>query len=653
VVDAAENEVPLITSDATGLHLVKMSSQPRGKDYLRSADGGMSLSLEATLDLLAQTIVNALGFQVAVVNLARPDGSLEVVSCAGPSDVRDLLLGQVDSKENWERILTASVEWGRLRFLDHVDVVATKDMLMWIPEIEVLDTPDAWHPDDALFAPLYASDGSLLGVLSVDLPRNHRRPDKVTRDALEAFAVSAALALEHATLRSVTEQAVKGLRHLASHDTVTGVANRSLLLDQLGSAVARRDRFGIPLGLLFIDLNGFKRVNDAHSHAIGDQVLRAVAQRLDEVTRPQDLVARWGGDEFIVLLDDVRDQGAAHELAVRVESSVGQPIPVNDDQFCVSASIGVVYSDEVDTASAEDLMHNADSAMYEAKRQAGCGVTTYDLALRRADERRMRVEQALRTALSESRLVLHYQPIVSVRDGTLAAVEALLRLRTDDGDLLYPDSFMAAADDLDLMVEIEHAIFREACQQAMEWEAAGHSLRLSVNVCARQLAQIDGFETALDRVLKETSFGRERLTLEITEHAQLMTQPRTLPGLRRLTASGIELSVDDFGTGFGSMTQLRALPLQEIKIDGSFVTEAPTERAAAAIVRAHAILASELGVRCVAEGVETLEQHDLLASVGIGLAQGYLYQPPMLAEHVIPSLDALSRRKEVGHLTAS
>jgi diguanylate cyclase (GGDEF)-like protein len=650
---SASHSRPLHLAAPAEVGGVPTAVAPVPEGFLATLDGGMSLSLQATLDLLATTIVNALGFEVAVVNLARPDGSLEVVSCAGPSDVRDLLLGRVDSQANWERILAASVQWGRLRFLDHANVVDTADMLVWIPQMEILDTPDAWHPDDALFAPLYASDGSLLGVLSVDLPRNGHRPDKVTCDALEAFAVSAALALEHATLRSRTEQAVKGLRHLASHDTVTGVANRSLLLERLRAAVDARNRDGVPLAVLFIDLNGFKRVNDAHSHSIGDQVLRAVAQRLCSVTRPPDTVARWGGDEFTILVGDVRDQDAAGELAVRVEEAVSQPITVNNDEFCVTASIGLVYSDETDTASAEDLMHHADSAMYEAKRRGGPGVSTYDTSLRRANERRALVEEVLRTALSRNRLVLHYQPILAVHDGTVTAVEALLRLRTDDGELLYPQTFLPAAEELGLMVDIEHAVLREACREAKRWEAAGHDVRLSVNVCVRQLTEIDDFEGAIQEILDDTSFTADKLTCEITEHAYLDTNAGTLPGMRRLKASGITFSVDDFGTGFGSMTYLRAMPISEIKIDRSFVAHAPTERAAAAIVRAHAILATELGVRCVAEGVETQEQHNLLASVGIGFAQGFLYQAPVLATDVLGRLDALSQGNIVGQLTAS
>jgi diguanylate cyclase (GGDEF)-like protein len=621
-----------------------MSEHGGPQDSLESLDAGASLSLEATLDLLSQTIVHALGFEVAVVNLVQPDRSLKVVSCAGPTDVQDMLMGQVESEERWDRILAASVRWGPLRFLDHAQVVDVSDMLSWIPDIEVRDEPNAWHAEDALFAPLYASDGSLLGVLSVDVPRDGMRPDKVTCDALEAFAVSAALAIEHATLRARTEEAVGRLRHLASHDTVTGVGNRSLFLGRLHAAVTARDSSGLPFGLLFIDLNGFKRVNDAYSHSIGDRVLHAVAQRLCEVTRPEDTVARWGGDEFTILAEDIAGEAAAIDLAERVAQAVSTPIRLDGDEFGVTASVGVVFSDRPDDAAPEELLHNADAAMYQAKRRSDSGVALFDDSLRAAARWRVHVEHVLRTALSRSRLVLHYQPIVAVYDGSVTAVEALLRMRDDNNQLLHPETFLSIAEELGLMVEIEHAVLDEACRQAKLWERAGHHLRLSVNVSVRQLAQIDDFETTLQRVLHDNDLAAEKLTCEITEHAYLAANPRTLQGMRRLTASGVSFSVDDFGTGFGSMTYLRSMPIQEIKVDRSFVVHAPTERASAAIVRAHAILASELGVRCVAEGVETPEQHALLAAVGVGLAQGFLYQTPVPGKDLIERLDQMAAR---------
>ncbi len=628
-----------------------MNQQPSAPpNSLTSSDGGMSLSLQATLDLLAQTIVNALGFEVAVVNLALPDGSLKVVSCVGPPEVRDTLLGTVESNDTWNRILAASGKWGLLCFLDHAEVVDGADMLSWIPDMEVSDEPDAWHPEDALFAPLYASDKSLLGVLSVDVPRDGKRPDKMTCDALEAFALSAALALEHATLRSRTEEAVGLLRHLATHDTVTGVGNRSLLMERLNAAVEARDATGSPFAVLFMDLNGFKRVNDAHSHAMGDRVLRAVAQHLQSMTRPEDIVARWGGDEFTLLADNVRDDAAARELGERVESAISTPIVLGDDEFEVTASIGVAFSSANDKATADDLLHNADAAMYQAKRH-GHGVWVYDESLRVAAQQRLHVEALLRTALTHSRLVLHFQPIIAVHDGSVAAVEALLRLKDDDGSLLHPSAFVSAAEELGLLVDIEHAVIWKACQQAKAWERAGHDLRLSVNISVRQLSDIDAFESVLLGALEDNGLPARKLTCEITEHASLDVSAHTSQGMRRLVAAGVSFSVDDFGTGFGSMTYLRAMPIQEIKIDRSFITHAPTERTAAAIVRAHAILASELGVRCVAEGVESSEQHTLIAAVGVGFAQGYLYQEPVTADQLLDRLDALTLTSEPAQLT--
>jgi EAL domain-containing protein (putative c-di-GMP-specific phosphodiesterase class I) len=248
---------------------------------------------------------------------------------------------------------------------------------------------------------------------------------------------------------------------------------------------------------------------------------------------------------------------------------------------------------------------------------------------------------------------LHFQPIVAVHDRSVVAVETLLRLRDDDGNLLHPSSFVAAAEELGLLVDIEHSVIRNACRQAKLWEQAGYDLRLSVNVSVRQLADIDGFESALLGALEDNKLPARKLTCEITEHASLDASSHTLQGMRRLVAAGVDFSVDDFGTGFGSMTYLRAMPISEIKIDRSFITHAPSERTAAAIVRAHAILASELGVRCVAEGVETQDQHAFVASVGVGFAQGYLYQDPVPGDQLLERLAALTSSAAPSQLTSS
>jgi len=342
-----------------------------------------------------------------------------------------------------------------------------------------------------------------------------------------------------------------------------------------------------------------------------------------------------------VLVDRVPDAATAVAFAERVERAVSLPIHLDGDEFRVTASVGITFSGAGDTTSAGELLHNADSAMYQSKRHGEGGVSLFEESLRRSADRRAHIEEVLRSALDRDRLVVHYQPIIALQDGSVTAVEALLRLRDDDSTLLYPDEFLAAAEELGLLVAIEYAVLREACQQAKTWESAGHKMPLSVNVCVRQLVEIDAFEVTLHRILADSSLPAERLTCEITEHAYLDANSATLTGMRRLTDAGINFSVDDFGTGFGSMTYLRSMPIQEIKIDRSFVAHAPIERAAAAILRAHAILASELGVRCVAEGVETPEQHSMASAVGVGFAQGYLYQEPVPGDALLRHLERL------------
>jgi diguanylate cyclase (GGDEF)-like protein len=324
--------------------------------------------LVAMLDLLAETIVEALGFGVAVINIAHPDGSLEVVSVAGDDDAREVLLGTVDSAEVWEQLLSVGEKWGRLRFLDHRSEDALEMALHWVPKTKPLAVPDAWHPEDALFAPLTASDGRQLGVLSVDQPNDGLRPGPATRKALEAFAVSTALAIEHATLRVRAEASERRFQHLAAHDPLTGVGNRSMLLERLRHALTLAPRHRSLVALVFVDLDAFKRVNDQHTHLVGDLVLTTVAQRLRTAVRSHDTVVRWGGDEFLVLLDRLDDKAAGLEVVRRIESVVAEPISHLGHDVTMTASVGVVFHQPDEETDADELVRRADAAMYRAKR---------------------------------------------------------------------------------------------------------------------------------------------------------------------------------------------------------------------------------------------------------------------------------------------
>ena len=334
-------------------------------DRWSGGDSGSAVwdDLATMLDLLAGTIVELLGFGVACVNVARPDGALEVVAVAGDPGAREALMGTVNSAQVFDEILDRSEQWGRLRFVDHASEDG-RSAGEWFPDIEVGEGADAWHPEDALFAPLNATDGLRVGILSVDLPHDGRRPDAATRRGLEAFAVSTALTIESAVHRMRAEESKDRFRERALRDWLTGLGNRELLLERLERLDAAPG--DTTSALVFVDLDGFKAVNDREGHHAGDRVLKSVADRIRAVSRSRDTVVRWGGDEFLVLLEDVTE---ADVLAVagRVREAVGEPVLYRDHELQVSASVGIAYRRPGDHAPAEDLVRRADTAMYEAK----------------------------------------------------------------------------------------------------------------------------------------------------------------------------------------------------------------------------------------------------------------------------------------------
>ena len=336
-----------------------------------SADATVSAELVIMLDLLAETIVTALGFGVACINIARSDGAFEVVSVAGDDGARKTLLGTVQSAQIWDELLSFSEPWGLLRFADHRNEAANVDILSWVPSAIPIDAPNAWHPEDALYAPLTASDGSTLGTLSVDLPQDGLRPSAATCKALEAFAISAALAIEHAALRERAETSERRYRHIASHDPLTGVGNRSMLVERLEHALSRRLEDRSLMAVVFVDLDKFKTINDRYSHNAGDHVLKVGASRIRASVRPHDTVVRWGGDEFLVLLENVDNEAAALAVAQRITAEIAEPVRRFAYNLSVTASVGVAITQPGERIGADELITRADAAMYEAKREGG------------------------------------------------------------------------------------------------------------------------------------------------------------------------------------------------------------------------------------------------------------------------------------------
>ena len=337
----------------------------------------VSNDLVTMLDLLTQTIVSALGFGVAVINMAHPDGTFEVASVAGDESDRATLLGTVDSAEIWDGLLAASEPWGPLRFADHRNESARSDLLSWIPDVEPVEAEDAWHPEDALFAPLIGSDGTRVGILSVDLPADGRRPSPATCRALEGFAVCTALAIEHATLRARAEESERLLKEQARRDSLTGVGTRSVLFDRLAHALTARRPV---LALAFIDLDGFKVVNDRFSHSVGDEVLATVAGRIRAVVRPHDTVVRWGGDEFLVLFEELDGTDDVTPAVERIMAAVARPVRYDGQDLRVTASVGVAFQHPEDDFDADELVRRADVAMYSVKNAGRDGFAVYDAA---------------------------------------------------------------------------------------------------------------------------------------------------------------------------------------------------------------------------------------------------------------------------------
>jgi diguanylate cyclase (GGDEF)-like protein len=414
------------------------------------------------------------------------------------------------------------------------------------------------------------------------------------------------------------------LDHLAHHDSLTGLPNRLLFHDRFRQAIARVRRAQQPLALLFLDLDRFKNVNDAHGHDTGDELLAAVGRRLQECVRDSDTVARLGGDEFALLLDGPRDAAAAAIVARKVLRALGQPFSAGRHEIFVGASIGIsLYPD--DGGSAADLLKHADAAMYLAKERGRGNYQFFTEALNDRVLRQVTVEKKLRRALAAGVLEVHFQPIVSLASGRIVAGEALLRWT--DGELgeVSPAEFVPIAEEAGLIGAIGESVLRTACRAASAWQVEGlGAVRVAVNVSARQFWQGEVLG-AVERALAESALPASSLELELTESVHVPRTDDIRVVLDALRALGVRLSVDDFGTGWSSLAYLRRLPLDTLKVAQEFVRDLSVDPNDAAIVKAILSLARTLGYHVVAEGVESSEHVDFFRAHGCDLVQGHFF----------------------------
>jgi diguanylate cyclase (GGDEF)-like protein/PAS domain S-box-containing protein len=422
----------------------------------------------------------------------------------------------------------------------------------------------------------------------------------------------------------------EALTHQAFHDSLTGLPNRTLLLDRIRQALRKASRAGHLMGLFLLDLDDFKHINDSFGHQLGDELLIKAAQRLTSNSREADTIARLGGDEFMVLIEDAASIDALTRMAEGLLDHFTEPFRVKGKELHMGVSVGLAVF-PMDGADPESLMKNADLAMYKAKEK---GKNTYSLYTRDMNDqvlKRLTMEGDLRRALSRNEFSLRYQPKVDAATGRLTGMETLLRWNSPSGGMIPPDEFIPVAEDSGLIIQMDHWVLEQACRQAQLWREMGYKdLHLAVNLSARHL-HLGNLPEVVESILDKVGYPPDRLELEVTETALMKNLDTSLILLRQLNELGVRLAMDDFGTGYSSLYYLKSLPIQTLKIDKSFVDDLGMGNGdAEVLVRTMLSLASNLGLEVVAEGVETMEQYQFLKEHDCRYIQGYLFSKPLL-----------------------
>jgi diguanylate cyclase (GGDEF)-like protein/PAS domain S-box-containing protein len=415
------------------------------------------------------------------------------------------------------------------------------------------------------------------------------------------------------------------LERLALYDPLTGLPNRALFGDRLRQVLARRGR-DTATAVYFLDLDRFKRINDSLGHGAGDAVLREVAERLTGVVRPEDTVARFGGDEFTVLCESVGGVLEAVAIADRLQRPLRQPLWLGGAELRLSASIGVALLEAGEGGDGQRLIEDADAAMYRAKERGGARTELFDNAMRDNAVHAMRVEQELQRALEQGELCLRYQPSVDLATGQVIGAEALVRWEHPQRGLIVPDSFLGVAEETGLIVPLGSWVVGETCRQLAEWQTRPETadLRVSVNLSARELTHPDVVTTVLSCV-RESGIDPRSLAIEVTESTAMADGDTGFRALRDLSAEGIRVAIDDFGTGYSSMEQLRRMPVDIVKVDRSFVAGMASDSTDREIVAAVVGMARALNLSVVAEGIETRQQAEALRELGCDIGQGFLF----------------------------
>ena len=562
--------------------------------------------LDRVLDAVVDGARALAGTQLAVLRLIDPSHPSDLFTAAVSGDDAALLRRTRRTPE------ARGAAWREIAEGRVTAVAAEDDMVADLIEAGVRS---------GLAVPLH-EHGAVVGALVVaSREAGHVFPPS-QREMLVSFAEQASVALAAA-------KTANSIRH-AFNDSLTGLPNRALLLDRLEVALGRADRERKPVSVLFLDLDGFKVVNDSLGHVAGDRLLIDVARRLSGCLRRGDTAARIGGDEFAILLGDVGDPDRAPRVAERVIAALGEPFAVLGREVFVSASIGIAYG----RTDAENLLRNADVAMYRAKRSGeGGAYEIFEPSMHAAVVERLELEADLRRAIERDELVLHYQPIIGLASGRVVGLEALLRWAHPRRGLVMPCEFIPLAEETRLIAELGRWALHEACRQAAQWRDDPQTGRpwVSVNLSGLQLLD-DGLDAEVAGALADSGLEPAGLTLEITETVLVQDVAAAVDRLENLRALGVSIAIDDFGTGYSSLRYIGRFPADVLKIAKPFVDGLHDEKDAA-LVRTIIALADSLGLRTVAEGVEDREQLERLCDLGCALGQGYLFARPLAPEH--------------------
>ena len=418
------------------------------------------------------------------------------------------------------------------------------------------------------------------------------------------------------------------LAFLATHDALTGLPNRTLILDRVEQLMMRARRDKSPLAALFIDLDNFKSINDSLGHGEGDELLRAVASRLTAVVRETDAVGRLGGDEFVVIASELSLASGAELIAERLLEALDQPFTLagcTSAPIAVTASIGIACGDR---DSAEDLLRDADIAMYQAKWEGRHRYVMFQSGMQTAVQTRMELEMDLRVALENDEFFLVYQPTFSLRDMAPTGMEALIRWRSPTRGVVAPDEFIGLLEETGLIVEVGTWVLREACRQCVRWREGGHPIGVAVNVSAHQL-DCDGFVTEVVEALRDAKLDADSLTIEITETALMRDIERSATRLASIKELGVRIAIDDFGTGYSSMAHLQRFSVDALKIDRSFITQLALNKESETIIRSLVALGKALNIETLAEGIEQEHELNLLQGESCDSGQGFLFARPL------------------------